>query len=342
MITRAEVEKLGAFHAVQPEVLSLYLSIPASAAEPDRLFRRVTELIADAEPSGRLGEEDRCLALELAATAARDWPGRTVAIVACDDVGLNEVFPLPGPQPEQAVLGVRPHIRPLLDTLQEYPAYRIAVLDGQHTWMFRAQGDEITAGPEGELGYGDQEPLVIGGRDEEVRLLLASLTPADRAAVAGCFTVEAGQPRSARVLELATPVIARWAALRASRLAREIAGTPPGGLTAVGLPACLAAVSAGGVDALTIPVSGMVPGYECGRCGTLSLTPESCPDWATAPLPVPDVIEEMVARVLEDGGDVSVTHDASAPEAARLRLSAPWTNDSWFPRASPGRGLRAA
>ena len=182
MITRAEVEKLGAFHAVQPQVLSLYLSIPASAAEPDRLSRRVTELIAaaeaDAGPSGCLGEQDRCLALELAATAGHDWPGRTVAIVACDDVGLNEVFPLPGPQPEQAVLGVRPHIRPLLDTLQEYPAYRIAVLDGQRTWMFRAQGDEITAGPEGELGHGDQEPVVIGGRDEEVRLLLASLTPA--------------------------------------------------------------------------------------------------------------------------------------------------------------------
>lgn len=332
MITRAEVEKLGAFHAVQPEVLSLYLSIPASAAGPDRLFRRVTELIAaadaDAGPSGCLGEEDRCSALELVATAARDWPGHTVVIVACNDVGLNEVFPLPGPQPEQAVLGMRPHIRPLLDTLQEYPAYRIAVLDGRRTWMFRAQGDQITAGPEGELGYGDQEPVVIGGRDEEVRLLLASLTPTDRAAVAGCFTVEAGLLRSARVLELARPVIARWAAERASPLAGEIADTPTSGLTAVGLPACLAAVSLGGVDALTVPVSGLVPGYECGRCGTLSLTPESCPDWGTAPLPVPDVIEEMVARVLEDGGDVSLAHDASAPVAARLRLSAPWTNDT--------------
>jgi len=304
MITRAEVEKLGAFHAARPEILSVYLNIPDSAAEPGRLSRRVTELIAAAEagagPSACLGEQDRFSALELAAAAARDWPGRSVAIFACGDVGLEEVLPLPGTQPERAVLGVRPHIRPLLDVLRKYPAYRAAVLDGPRTWVFRAQGDEITSVPEQELGRGEREALVIGGR----------------------FTAGAGLPTPARVLELATPVIAQWAERRASLLAREILDTPPGGLIAVGLPACLAAVSAGSVDALTVPASGLVPGYECGRCGTLSLTPESCPDWGTAPLPVPDVIEEMVARVLEDGGNVHVTHDASAPVAARLRVSA--------------------
>jgi hypothetical protein len=31
-----------------------------------------------------------------------------------------------------------------------------------------------------------------------------------------------------------------------------------------------------------------------------------CPDWGVAALPVPDVIEEMASRVLEDGGDVLV------------------------------------
>jgi hypothetical protein len=336
MITRAEVEKLGAFHAVQPEVLSLYLSIPAFASDPGRPSRRVTRLIAaaeaDAGPSGCLDEQDRCLALELAMTAAHDWPGRSVAIFACDDVGLAEVVPLPGPGPERAVLGVRPHIRPLLVALQEHPAYWAAVLDGRRTWVFRAQGEEITAVPERELGRGEREPLVIGGRDDEVRLMLASLTPADRAAVAGCFTAEAGRPTPTQLLELAKPVIARWAARRASRLAAEILDTPPDGLTAVGVPACLAAVSAGSADALIVPASGLVLGYECGRCGTLSLAPESCPDWGTAPLPVPDVIEEMVARVLEDGGEVCVTHDASAPVAARLRLSTPRASDSWFRR----------
>ena len=55
------------------------------------------------------------------------------------------------------------------------------------------------------------------------------------------------------------------------------------------------------------------------RCGTLSLDADDCcPDWGTAALPVPDVIEEMVSRVLEDGGDVTVITDGSSPVAARL------------------------
>ena len=60
---------------------------------------------------------------------------------------------------------------------------------------------------------------------------------------------------------------------------------------------------------LTVPGDGLVPGYECGRCGALSIDADSCPDWGTAALPVPDLIEEMVSRVLEDGGEISVICD---------------------------------
>ena len=86
----------------------------------------------------------------------------------------------------------------------------------------------------------------------------------------------------------------------------------------VGLRACLAAVSAAAAETLVVPRDGLVPGYECGRCGALSADDIGCPDWGTAPLPVPDVIEEMVSRVLEDGGEVLVTSDPSYPIAVRL------------------------
>ena len=67
-----------------------------------------------------------------------------------------------------------------------------------------------------------------------------------------------------------------------------------------------------------MPEDGLVPGYECGRCGALSTDADSCPDWGTAPLPVPDVIEEMVARALEDGAQVWVIRGAYSPISARL------------------------
>ena len=109
------------------------------------------------------------------------------------------------------------------------------------------------------------------------------------------------------------------AALQPSpRLAAEILAEPAAALTAVGLPSCLAAVNAGAAEVLVVPYDGLVPGFECGRCGALGLAADCCPDWGTAALPVPDLIEEMVSRTLEDGGQVLVVHDAPGRITAKL------------------------
>jgi peptide subunit release factor 1 (eRF1) len=102
------------------------------------------------------------------------------------------------------------------------------------------------------------------------------------------------------------------------RLTAEILAESAGALTAIGLQACLAAVNASAMETLVVPYDGRVPGYECGRCGALGLAADCCPDWGTATVPVPDLIEEMVSRTLEDGGQVLVVHDAPGRIAARL------------------------
>ena len=61
-----------------------------------------------------------------------------MAVFACADVGLLEAFPLPGQLRERAVLGVRPHIRPLLVALQS---------PEQHAWWLAA--DQILTAPPG-------------------------------------------------------------------------------------------------------------------------------------------------------------------------------------------------
>ena len=231
MLTREEVEKLGAVHAITPAVLSLYVTVPSIPRDLSRLEVHARELIAAAEPvvgcPGDLSEGDRNHVLEMLAARAREWPGRTAAIFAYADAGLSEAIPLPRVTPDRAVLGIRPHIRPLLAALQRCPADQPAVADGRH--------------------------------------VLQSVT---------------------------------------------------------GLRACLAAVNTGSAETLVVPRDGLVPGYECGRCGALSADTDGCPDWGTAPLQVPDVIEEMVSRVLEDGGEVLVTSDPSYPISARLHSPA--------------------
>jgi hypothetical protein len=113
VITRAEVEKLGAVHAVAPTILSVYLTVPSDPGELSDLAARAGELIAGAESAaggpGLLGEEDRDYALEMLAAGGRDWPGRTVGVFACADAGLLEALPLPCRAPDRAILGTRPH-----------------------------------------------------------------------------------------------------------------------------------------------------------------------------------------------------------------------------------------
>jgi hypothetical protein len=131
-----------------------------------------------------------------------------VAVFACADSGLFEAIPLPCPLPERGVLGIRPHIRPLLLARQRYP-----------------------------------------------------------------------------VPDQASPDVAWWFELPVRRTAATILAMPPVGRPAVGLPGCLAAVSAGPVQTLVVPADGLVAGYECGRCGTLSLDADACcPDWGVAAL----------------------------------------------------------
>ena len=82
---------------------------------------------------------------------ARDWPGPAVAVFTCAYVGMLEALPLPWPLPERAVLGVRPHIWPLLLALQRRPAYHVAMVDQLRAWLFSVDGHDLeSVGAPGE------------------------------------------------------------------------------------------------------------------------------------------------------------------------------------------------
>ena len=94
----------------------------------------------------------------------------------------------------------------------------------------------------------------------------------------------------------------------------------PEALTAIGLQPCLAARWLTAARLLIVPESGMIPGFVCQRCATLSSTGTDCPDWGAASLAVPDLIEEMVVAALEDGAEVQAVRDPPGGIAARLRF----------------------
>ena len=86
---------------------------------------------------------DRRAVRGLLAAHARDWLGHTVAIFTCGQLGLAEAVPLPCRLPERAVLATRPHVRPLLLAIQRCPAYRAAVVNRRHAWLFQVTREHI-------------------------------------------------------------------------------------------------------------------------------------------------------------------------------------------------------
>jgi Bacterial archaeo-eukaryotic release factor family 10 len=163
-------------------------------------------------------------------------------------------------------------------------------------------------------------PLVIGGHHDSIAGLLQALPPGVREDFAGSFTADPHTLTPARIRELASPVIEGWVARHERELAGEILGEAPGRLAAVGLPACLAAVNESAVARLLVAHEGMIPGFACGRCGELRTGSDECPDWGTAARAVPDLLEEMVQRALDDDGQVTVIRDAPFIIAAKLRF----------------------
>ena len=201
-------------------------------------------------------------------------------------------------------------------------------LDAYHvqhrvTELARYHYRQVAALLEHLMRDGEPEPLVIGGHQDGIGQFFASLRPAVREAFAGSFIVDTRALTPARVRDLAEPVIARCAEQSAGRLAAEILEASPGGLAAVGLADCVTAVNARAVERLIVPGEELVPGYACGRCGMLGTAADGCPDGEGAAQPVPDLIDEMVHRTLDDGGQITAVRSAPFQIAARLRFRLP-------------------
>jgi Bacterial archaeo-eukaryotic release factor family 10 len=312
---------------------------------------------ADVSTAG-VSRADRDAVLDALAAGGREWLGHTVAFFGCAEIGLFETLPLPCALPERAVLAARPHVRPLLAAIQRCPDYLVAIADRRHAWVLSVSGArvqtvarqseegprspgfggwyglqahrtqqriiqlgrhhyrEVAANLTRSAGTGRHGPLVIGGHRDGIASLLRELPAPVRDSFAGSFTADPHTLTPAKVRELAGPVIDAWVARRERELAEGVFG----GLAAVGLHASLAAVNEGAVGHLLVAREDMITGHVCGRCGGLSTGIDACPGWGAGACAVPDLLEEMVQRTLDDNGQVTAIRDAPFCVAAKLRF----------------------
>jgi Bacterial archaeo-eukaryotic release factor family 10 len=175
---------------------------------------------------------------------------------------------------------------------------------------------------------GRYDLLIVGGHEFEVPAFLEFLPRELSDRVAGTFTID---PATAPVNEIraaADTIVQRYEDDRDQQLLEEILDKhASGGLGAVGMKECLWAGSVAGIRQLLVAEGASAPGVVCDDSGWLALAGDTCPFCGKPTRSTPDVIEELVVAVIDEGGSVDhAGQDAKLADytlAARLRFPLP-------------------
>lgn len=349
-----QLAELLSFDAGDDLVLSVYLNLT-----PDRQIGR-TFSVAFEDLVRTLGE-----GLAPAARAALDREaarvrilldegpkGRGLAVFSSSPRGLWQVWSLPVVVAEGCYLGRRPYLRPLLDVLDEYERYAVALVDKAKARLFvvelgeieeQEQVYDVVPGKHDQGGWSQanyqrhHEAHVYWHlkRVADELMHLDRRRPFDRLVLAGpeeaTAELERILPRHLRVklvrripaelfateqeiLERTLEIERDVERATEERLVADVLETAArGGLATYGLGPTLEAVWLGRVHALLVADGLRAPGSECESCGRLGPdVPAACPACGGRVQDLDDVIERAMERTLEESGRVEVVHDAPA------------------------------
>jgi peptide chain release factor subunit 1 len=298
------------------------------------------------EDTRRRGRAALAAVRQVGTIRARDWFGHHMAVVASADGGVVDEIQLPCPVPDRAVFGYRPYLRLLVRAIQHCRNHAVVVVDRRQAWLFQVSGQtdrlvrqlddqgvrdrshagwhgldeyrvrnhagelarrhyDATADSLAEFGE-DWWPFVVAGHSDGVAEFLASLSQQLRDKAAGSFAIDPHTMTSDNVRAQAATVMAGWETERQRRLAEGLAELRAADLALDGVEPCAELVNSSRADLLVVRGDEMAPGWVCGRCGAITTKVARCHSCGAPARPVPDVIDEMVARMLDAGEQVDL------------------------------------
>jgi peptide chain release factor subunit 1 len=295
----------------------------------------------------------------------------TLAIFSCSGAGVFEAVGLPRSVRERITVDEIAATRPMLAVLDEYHRCCAVVVDREtaHTWelylgealdtgvlasdsrrgighavserrndhkaeeLEKRHFREVAAGLEDLLRTRAFEVLVAGGHEDELPRFLQVLSRPLRDRVVGTFPIDHHSVRAA-AREQAEAILHRYELdERRQMVAEVLEAAAAGGLAAIGLESCLWAGSARAVRALYTQEGASSPGVVCDESRWLGPRGDACPVCGRQTRRTPDVIEELVEAVIDDGGSIHhVPADAGLGErlvAASLRFELPPAPDAF-------------
>jgi peptide chain release factor subunit 1 len=170
--------------------------------------------------------------------------------------------------------------------------------------------------------------VAVGGHEHEVPEFLAHLPRSVRERVAGTFAVHPREDDLGTIRGRAEAIVQGYERAEEQRLVAEaLERAAAGGLAVTGLRDCLWGASVAAVGQLLVQDGYEQAGAVCDTDGYLTVSGVQCPICGRALRRTPDVLDELVQSVIDEGGGVEhVTADTALREhvtAATLRFPLP-------------------
>jgi peptide chain release factor subunit 1 len=359
VVTRDVLGRLATFEPGDARVLSVYLDL-----SPDRRQKRAWAIVLkDLAHDAREGLQGRALAdFDQEVERVKDWlgnesaHGRGAAVFSCAPRDMWEAYSVPEVERDELTFGPVPHLAPLIDIVEEYERYAVALVDKERARLFTVFMGEIEAG----TTFEDEVPgkHEQGGvsqmkyqRDHEKHVLwhlkrvveeLSGLLQArafDRLVVAGPEEATS-QLRDLLPHELAARLVdvipmetdasdarVRDATLEIERrverededaLVTELfEAAGARGHGSCGVADTLQALMLGAVHTLVVTDGLSVSGSECPNCGWIQEGAiETCPTCGSTMRTDVDIVDIAARRTLETAGEVEVVHEDAARRLA--------------------------
>lgn len=129
MFTESDLRKLLEFKPDHP-VLSVFLNTDPAEGSADVYRLKLRSILKDIELAAEKEAIERYFDLDY------DWSGRSVALFACDPEDFFEAYTFALPIQTRARVHNRPHVKPLVNLIDFYGNYGIALVDKQGIRLF--------------------------------------------------------------------------------------------------------------------------------------------------------------------------------------------------------------
>ncbi|HWE63482.1 MAG TPA: host attachment protein [Chloroflexota bacterium] len=354
MVTEEDLKALARFNGNPHPVLSLYLSL-----DPLRQERRTSRLVfKDLVKMVQAGlDEDAQRALKHEVERVEGYlqtappQARGVAIFSCSPRDFWQAYPLPVHVAPDLHFEVMPYTRPLLEVLDEYERYAVALVDKKQARLFTVYLGEIeednqlanfvpSKPDEGHLSEADYQHhhqahiyrhlknvvwmlatlqrthpfdrLVLAGPKEVTGELRQLLTKPLRAKMIGTIPSDIFVSKE-QILQKTLEIERQLEREAEERLVKEVLGQEDGVLATCGVDATLQAIWMAEVQTLAVADELRLAGAECPNCGCLVADQlQSCPACGATLTPLDDLVQRAGERTIEDDGRVEIVHGSAA------------------------------